>query len=78
MKRILILVFLASVFTSLQAQEEVKLYDPELNGMEQIDKAVKQAESTNKNAQPFAGRAPQLLSLWSSGAFFNSLLVFVP
>jgi thioredoxin-related protein len=50
MKKLIVLLTLAATFTTLRAQEvEAKLYDPELDGMEQVDKAVREAASANKH-----------------------------
>jgi len=49
MKRTLIIFALISIFAGLHAQEEVKLYNPELDGMEQVDKAVKEAAAAGKH-----------------------------
>jgi len=51
MKKSIFILALATIFLGLQAQEkeEIKLYDPDLDGMEQIDKAVEAASASGKH-----------------------------
>ena len=48
MRKIFLTLALTALFCGLNAQESVKLYDPELDGMEQIDKAIEKAAASNK------------------------------
>ena len=49
MKKLLLIAVIAALINSTQAQEETKLYNPELIGMEQVGKAVKEADSASKH-----------------------------
>jgi len=50
MKKLYLFVFMAAGLSSIQAQEvEAKLYDPELDGMEQVKQAVTEAAASNKH-----------------------------
>ncbi len=51
MKKTLLIIVLITFCASLQAQEKekVKLYNPDLDGMEQIDKAIEAASTSGKH-----------------------------
>ena len=49
MKKTLFILVLIAISYGLYAQEKVELYNPELDGMEQIDKALEEAKASNKH-----------------------------
>ena len=49
MKQVIVILVLVTISLGISAQDKVELYNPNLDGMEQIDKAIEKAEASGKH-----------------------------